>query len=284
MDSATLEYINLFSSERFSCYSDISKRLSFQLSFSRKKVEMQILQCYVFISLIFEVFSEYDRWSEYISINDVAPDTMLFADSALQAEWPWLVALKSTVKMNDRGDGLNFCGGSLISRKIVLTAADCLQEKYTNARLRPVDFEVHLGRHDLSDKNELKSFAKILEPIIIIAMHPEWSPTEFRYDADLALIIAGKPIEYSPSISSVHIPVHGVQNEGLIGTTIGWEYSSDDIETLEDKPRKVEVERVTQEDCFLDERDLAKISSRRTFCVKGVVENAGPCTGDSGNF
>lgn len=47
------------------------------------------------------------------------------------------------------------------------------KRSYKNIRLNPSDFEVKLGRHNLSDNDEFEKSAKVFEPIIIIAMYPD---------------------------------------------------------------------------------------------------------------
>lgn len=114
-------------------------------------------------------------------------------------------------------------------------------------------------------------------------MHPDWNPenySDYRYDADLALIIAGKDIGESFHISPVCLP----DLEILKGTVVGWGATSDEKRQSEDIPRQAEVEKVSQGDFFLEDPDLAMFSSKRTFCVKSVVEGASPCNGDSGDI
>lgn len=47
-------------------------------------------------------------------------------------------------------------------------------------------------------------------------------------------------------------------------------------------PRAVKVPMHSNEDCFLSSTDLAKLSSKRTFCA-GYRNGTGVCLGDSGN-
>lgn len=203
-----------------------------------------------------------------------------------QNEWPWLANIIYKKKPGSRNEGL-FCGATLISLKSVLTAAHCMQDKFRKRRLNPGDFEVHLGRHDLRDDNELNELGTKLHPIVIIAMHPDWIPTNFtnfRYDADIALLIANQNIEYSPYISPICLPgqVNANDIDISVGTTVGWGFSSDDAVDVENKPRQAEVLRVSPEKCFLEEKDITIISSLRTFCARGVKAQEGPCLGDSG--
>lgn len=193
--------------------------------------------------------------------------------------WPWLAFLKMTE------NGKIFCGATLISLNSVLTAAHCLQEKHSEKMLNPSEFKVQLAQNNMKDFEASEALTKFLEPIEKIAIHPDWNPSDIsnnRYDADLALLIAAKEIEYSPFISPICLPHRDIQN--VKGMTVNWEFSNDEKKDDEDMQRLTELQRVSQEECFLEDNDLAKFSSNRTFCAKKDEDDANSCQGNgSGN-
>lgn len=207
------------------------------------------------------------------TIEQTVPTSFIKGGTASK-HWPWLVALIY------KKSGDFFCRATLISMKTALTAAHCIQQKYSTTRLNPTDVEVYLGRHNLSDSGELNKMAKVLE-IVKIAMHPDWDPKNFRYDADIALLIASKEVERSSFISPICLPNREIQKHS--GIIVGWGFSNDEKRKTEDIPRQAEAEKVPLIDCLLVDNDLVRIASKRTFCVKGVAEGSGPCKGDSGN-
>lgn len=238
---------------------------------------MNILQWTVVISSVFGLACANPVNSE-CGIKDVSDLT----ESNQKNEWPWLASL--VYKSEDENkNGKFFCSGTLISLKSVLTAAHCMQNKVQEKRLNPSDFEVQLGRHNLSDENELQGNAKVLEPIIIIAMHPDWNPTDndnYRYDADIALLIAEKAIQPSLYIRPICLPDRDLPN--INASTVGWVFTGDDEDKVKKEPRQAQVERVSQEECFLEDHRLEKMTSNRTLCVKAV--DGQPCSGDSGKI
>lgn len=237
---------------------------------------MKILQWLVVVFIVFGLSWKIAN-SAQCGKRTVPSGFVAKGDEVTRKYWPWLAALIL------KEDQKFFCGATLITLKTALTAAHCIQDKRVKERKNPKDFEVHLGRHDLSDKEELKKLAKTLDPIIIIAMHPDWNPTDYlnyQYDADIALLIAAKEVERSPFISPICLQDRDISN--INGTIVGWGYSSDEKRKTEDIARQAEAEKVSLLDCFFEENALLAIASRRTFCVKGVVEGSGPCKGDSG--
>merc|ERR1711963_361693 len=66
-----------------------------------------------------------------------------------QGEWPWIAAL-----MNN---GRQFCGGSLITRKHILTAAHCVAHM---SRYDVANLKVRLGEHAIKQTGETQLFEK----------------------------------------------------------------------------------------------------------------------------
>jgi len=129
------------------------------------------------------------------------------------AEWPWTVSLEKNQSM---GWFQHFCGGVLISRSLVLTAAHCVEfvrsSNMSNLRLR-------LGDHHRYRKNEPDDH--IERGLTLIIVHPDFHTK--RLENDIALLkMAGGPLVYQPNILPICLPQHNNDLTGLVSFITGW--------------------------------------------------------------
>ncbi|CRL03725.1 CLUMA_CG016552, isoform B [Clunio marinus] len=190
-----------------------------------------------------------------------------------RSQWPFLVVLMYTA------DGKFFCGGTLISRSHVLTAAHCLQEKSQETPLTPSEFVLHLGKYNLSALYERGSITVFPEKIKI---HPNWNIHQEKYDSDIALIkiVGNVPLRSNIYPACLWTSALEMKNAPT-GTVIGWGATEDQLTTQNQLiPRQIELKIVTNEVCYEDEF-MGSLISSRTFCAIGE-NGSGPCKGDSG--
>lgn len=109
-------------------------------------------------------------------------------------QWPWLVALVN------KSDENFFCGGTLISKRHVLTAAHCIQPKGQTIQIRFDEFVVLLGKHNLTDRLEHGSFKA--DPLKVL-VHRDWNYLNDRFDADIAIVF----LEYEVQLSGKIAPI-----------------------------------------------------------------------------
>lgn len=103
-----------------------------------------------------------------------------------------------------------FCGGTLIDRDSVLTAAHCLEDA------TPGPLRVTVGRTVLnSDQGQTRSVAAIFR-------HPRYTTSAVSYRYDAAVLKLGAPIR---NIAPIRIPVttaNGYESPGRNATVAGW--------------------------------------------------------------
>lgn len=114
------------------------------------------------------------------ALADQPEPQIVGGQEAAPGEYPWQVALVG--KGPDLYNGA-FCGGSLIHRRWVVTAAHCVEGSTLD------DQDVVAGIHDLDNPNP--NFARAtIEQIVI---HPGWDPVS--NDNDIALLKLATPMD-----------------------------------------------------------------------------------------
>ncbi|CAO1385621.1 unnamed protein product [Diamesa hyperborea] len=188
--------------------------------------------------------------------------------------WPWKVALFKVANKSRE----YFCGGTLISSHSVITAAHCMQQKQQRIISNPEEVLLAFGVYNLNDLGEPGSSSSYA---IKITIHPDWNPSSFKYDADLAMIQVENAISFTNLIKPVCLWT-GDELDTAEGSVVGWG-KSESSKKHDDEPKEITVPIVSNEVCFLEQPELSIISSVRTFCGGARDSIRGPCFGDSGS-
>ncbi len=178
---------------------------------------------------------------------------------AAKGELPFQVSLQSRA-------GSHFCGGSLIKRNWVLTAAHCVQSSTPIA--------VVVGLYDQKNKKDTETFST--RKIIV---HPEYNSSAL--DFDYALIQLSGDSKYRPIDLNKIEPNSLNENDPFMMWTSGWGTTSEGSFTLPNILQKVEIPLVSTATCNAANIYNGSITDRM-LCAGLPMGGKDSCQGDSG--
>ncbi|XP_050090716.1 transmembrane protease serine 9-like [Anopheles aquasalis] len=196
----------------------------------------------------------------------------------LPGEWPWHVAL---YQRGVSSDGFIYaCGGSIVHRYLVITAAHCVTYAASRRKLPTDDLLLKMGRFNLS--NEVEEHAedhRVIESIV----HAGFVPTTF--ENDIAILRVELPIIFNHFIQPVCL---WKRDDGFVlpsvferlGTVVGWGLTDQNrTGSVLNEARMPVVDSLT---CLASDRTFfGRLLYSKAFCA-GFKNGTGVCNGDSG--
>ncbi|XP_076761965.1 phenoloxidase-activating factor 2 [Xylocopa sonorina] len=188
-------------------------------------------------------------------------------------EFPWMVAIL-------KKDGETFvyqCGGSLIHKQVVLTAAHCVKGK------GPSELRIRAGEWDTQTKNEIYPHQE--RNVNNVIVHDMYYPG--AYHNDFAILILSEPVEIKDNVDVACLPERNDVFDGSKCFASGWGKDVFDQKAqYQVILKKVELPMVPHNKC---QDDLRKTRLGRYFilhesfiCAGGEVDKD-TCNGDGGS-
>ncbi|KAM4771255.1 plasminogen-like [Rhinophrynus dorsalis] len=170
--------------------------------------------------------------------------------------WPWQISLRTRT-------GYHFCGGSLIARQWVMTAAHCLKRSS-----EPSKYKVYLGIHHLYSVEASKQI-RLVEKLFK-------GPT----GADIALLKLKSPALMTDEVLPICLPTYGymvTNTEECYVTGWGETQGTGDDHVL----NEVAIPVMSNEECNSPEFLNNRVKSEE-ICGGNIEGGVDSCQGDSG--
>jgi len=174
-------------------------------------------------------------------------------------KYPWMVAL------SNKGGG-QFCGGSLLASKFVLTAAHCLERK------RAEGIVAVIGEHDLYSSGETELETRFHDVAKIILHEAYDFPAN-----DIALVVLEEEVDIT-IYNTICPPLPGAKFDGEDALVTGWGALEYDTGNYPDTLQEVYLPVQTDDVC-LDH--VSEAEDGGIICAGGEL-GKDSCQGDSG--
>uniref|UniRef100_A0A672LDG0 Trypsin-like n=1 Tax=Sinocyclocheilus grahami TaxID=75366 RepID=A0A672LDG0_SINGR len=185
-------------------------------------------------------------------------------ENAKAGAWPWQVSIQKL-------SGSHFCGGSLINKDWVLSAAHCFNQVTASSIV------MYFGRHSQLGLNPNETSRRASQ----IITHPKYNL--IRHDSDIALVQLSSSVTFSDYIRPVCLAAAGsVFGGGTESWITGWGVLKSGAGEVSDILQEVQVPVVSNNDCYNAFAAITTITSNM-ICT-GLINVGGKhsCQGDSG--
>lgn len=170
----------------------------------------------------------------------------------------------------------------MISTKLIVTAAHCVQEKNEERLRKAEEATFYLGIHNIMQATSEQNY--IMTGVTQLIVHPDWNAFDEKYDADIAIAVLLRTIEFTKFVRPVCLWTSTQSYEDLIGKSgyiAGWgktEFSA----VASSIPKWAWIPVVSMDTCLRSNYAFSTLTSSRTFCAGTRTGTRGPCNGDSG--
>ncbi|EAT45900.1 AAEL002880-PA [Aedes aegypti] len=193
-------------------------------------------------------------------------------------EWPWHVALFHRTLSGNEFDYQ--CGGTLVHKYLVLTAAHCVTQRSSKKPLAQGDILVKVGRFDISEQQEEQGRDHEVEQVL---PHRDYKPLSF--ENDIAILKLKVPVIFTLLVQPICL---WKRDDGIIlpnvyrmpGTVVGWGLTENN--TVASTLNQAQMPVVSIHECLESDRNFfGRLLNAKSFCA-GFKNGTGACNGDSG--
>jgi len=199
--------------------------------------------------------------------DQVGVGRIVGGEEAADGEFPWQVSLRSIGALG----ATHFCGGSIIDKDWILTAAHCCANQVP-ATMHVVAGGIKLNNFENEEEN------RNLDHII---SHPDYSSATISNDA--CLLKLKESLEFTEFVQPIALPAAGQDTPaGTDCIVTGWGTLSEGALGLPNVLHKVTVPVVSDEDCNAAYQGAGGSVADSMICAGLEEGGKDSCQGDSG--
>ncbi|KAJ6636229.1 Chymotrypsin-C [Pseudolycoriella hygida] len=138
------------------------------------------------------------------------PELLIESKQTRKGFWPFAVAIYGIKESRV------FCGGSIISKKHILTAGHCVQDRSIGLQYAPSEISVRLEAYVLPVGGRNVNVSEIY-------IHPYWEEFNVaRLDSDIAILLLTDSLTLNQNVQVVCLPSDDDIVQDTIGYVVGW--------------------------------------------------------------
>lgn len=201
--------------------------------------------------------------------NDTAPSNRIVGGDVVEERVPFMASIQ--IKLDN--NYVHVCGGTIIGRHKVLTAAHCFDTLPLD-----VSWRVYYGANNLDDTGNPGTTASTAA-VAGLYLHPEYVPGSFLND--VAVVRVNEPLNATPI--AIATPTTEPVFDGLAtGEVFGWGITEEGGTFLSNALQSVELPFQPQSICQSTFPTNEAVNSGTSFCAGFAQGGLDACLGDSG--